>query len=73
MIKDILPFGFRLVVLTAITLLVDLILNLTDLVWIVRYLDIPCVILILLSLGHSLHQRGMIKSDNPIRLSGVVR
>ena len=33
-----------------------------------RYLGIPGVILILLSFGHSLRKRGMIKSDNPIRL-----
>lgn len=67
-LTEILPFYFRLVVLAVVTLFIDLILHLTDLVWIGRYLGIPGVILILLSLGHSLRKRGMIKSDNPIRL-----
>ena len=68
LIREILPFYFRLVVLAVVTLFIDLILHLTDLVWIGRYLGIPGVILILLSFGHSLRKRGMIKSDNPIRL-----
>src|SRR3546814_15860806 len=67
-LKEILPFYFRLVVLAAVTLFIDLILHLTDLVWIGRYLGIPGVILILLSFGHSLRQRGVIKSSNPVRL-----
>lgn len=67
-LKEILPFYFRLVVLAVVTLFIDLILHLTDLVWVGRYLGIPGVILILLSFGHSLRKRGMIKSDNPIRL-----
>src|SRR3546814_2479281 len=49
-------------------LFIDLILHLTDLVWIGRYLGIPGVILILLSFGHSLRKRGVIKSSNPVRL-----
>src|SRR3546814_12079883 len=56
-LKEILPFYFRLVVLAAVTLFIDLILHLTDLVWIGRYLGIPGVILILLSFGHSLRKR----------------
>lgn len=68
LIREILPFYFRLVVLAAVTLFIDLILHVTDLVWIGRYLGIPGVILILLSFGHSLRKRGMIKSDNPVRL-----
>ncbi|MGE4431494.1 MAG: hypothetical protein AB7E05_12210 [Sphingobium sp.] len=67
-LKEILPFYFRLVVLAAVTLFIDLILHLTNLVWIGRYLGIPGVIMILLSFGHSLRKRGMIRSDNPIRL-----
>ena len=66
-LREILPFYFRLVVLAAVTLLIDLVLHLTDLVWIGRYLGIPGVILILLSFGHSLRKRGLISSDNPIR------
>lgn len=68
LIREILPFYVRLVVLAAVTLFIDLVLHLTDLVWIGRYLGIPGVILILLSFGHSLRKRGMIKSDNPVRL-----
>jgi len=67
-LKEILPFYFRLVVLAVVTLFIDLILHLTDLVWIGRYLGIPGVILILLSFGHSLRKRGVIKSSNPVRL-----
>lgn len=67
-LKEILPFYFRLVVLAAVTLFIDLILHLTNLVWIGRYLGIPGVIMILLSFGHSLRKRGIITSDNPIRL-----
>jgi hypothetical protein len=68
LIREIMPFYFRLVVLAVVTLLIDLVLHLTDLVWIGRYLGIPGVILILLSFGHSLRKRGMIRSDNPVRL-----
>lgn len=68
LVREILPFYFRLVVLAAVTLFIDLILHLADLVWIGRYLGIPGVILILLSFGHSLRKRGVIKSDNPVRL-----
>lgn len=67
-LKEILPFYLRLVGLAAVTLFIDLILHLTGLVWIGRYLGIPGVVLILLSFGHSMRKRGMLKSDNPIRL-----
>lgn len=67
-LREILPFYLRLVVLAAVTLLIDLILHLSDMVWIGRYLGIPGVILILLSFGHSLRKRGLIKSSNPVRL-----
>lgn len=67
-LREILPFYLRLVVLAAVTLLIDLILHLSDVVWIGRYLGIPGVILILLSFGHSLRKRGLIKSSNPVRL-----
>lgn len=68
LIREILPFYFRLVVLAAVTLFIDLVLHLTDLVWIGRYLGIPGILLILLSFGHSLRKRGVITSDNPARL-----
>ncbi|WP_374528668.1 hypothetical protein [Novosphingobium sp.] len=58
----------RLFVLAAVTLLIDLVLHLTDMVWIGRYLGIPGGLLILLSFGHSLRKRGYVKSSNPVRL-----
>lgn len=67
-LKEILPFYLRLVGLASVTLFIDLILHLTGLVWIGRYLGIPGVVLILLSFGHSMRKRGMLRSDNPIRL-----
>jgi len=66
--REILPFYFRLVVLAAVTLFIDLVLHVTDLVWIGRYLGIPGVVLIVLSFGHSLRKRGLMQSDNPVRL-----
>lgn len=68
LIREILPFYLRLLALAAVTLLIDLVLHLTDMVWIGRYLGIPGVILILFSFGHSLRKRGVIKSTNPARL-----
>ncbi|WP_292969231.1 hypothetical protein [Novosphingobium sp.] len=67
-LREILPFYFRLLVLAAVTLLIDLVLHITDMVWIGRYLGIPGTILILLSFGHSLRKRGLIASSNPVRL-----
>ena len=66
--REIVPFYLRLLVLAGATLLIDLVLHVTDLVWIGRYLGIPGVILILLSFGHSLRKRKWIKSANPARL-----
>lgn len=66
--REILPFYSRILILAAVTLLIDLVLHLTDMVWIGRYLGIPGVILILLSFGHSLQKRGVIKSAKPVRL-----
>ena len=67
-LREIVPFYFRLIVLAAVTLFVDLALHLTDTVWVGRYLGIVGVILILLSFGHSLRKRGYITSSNPMRL-----
>jgi hypothetical protein len=66
--REILPFYLRLAVLAAVTLLIDLVLHLADLVWIGRYLGIPGVLLIMASFGHSLRKRGIISSNNPVRL-----
>jgi len=66
--REVVPFYLRLAALAAVTLLIDLVLHLSDMVWIGRYLGIPGVILILASFGHSMRKRGMIKSSNPMRL-----
>ncbi len=66
--REILPLYLRLLLLAVVTLLIDLVLHLTNMVWIGRYLGIPGVILILLSFGHSLRKRKLIKSSNPARL-----
>ena len=55
--REILPFYLRLLLLASVTLLIDLVLHLTNMVWIGRYLGIPGVILILFSFGHSLRKR----------------
>jgi hypothetical protein len=70
-LREFLPFYVRLIVLAAVTLFVDLVLHLTDTVWVGRYLGIVGVFLILLSFGHSLRKRGYIKSSNPMRLLRV--
>ena len=44
--KEILPFYLRLAALAAATLLIDLVLHLSGMVWIGRYLGIPGVVLI---------------------------
>lgn len=67
-LSEIVPFYFRLIVLAAVTLFVDLVLHMTNTLWVGRYLGIVGVILILLSFGHSLRKRGYIKSSNPMRL-----
>lgn len=66
--KEILPFYLRLIALAAVTLLIDLVLHLSGMVWIGRYLGIPGVVLILASFRHSLRKRGIIGSQNPVRL-----
>lgn len=67
-IREILPFYLRLVVFAAVTLAIDLLLHLFDLVWVGRYLGIPGVLLILASFRHSLRKRKIIASANPVRL-----
>ncbi len=66
--REILPFYLRLVALAAATLLIDLLLHYSGMVWIGRYLGIPGVLMILASFGHSLRKRGIIQSSNPVRL-----
>lgn len=68
LLAEILPFYSRLVALAAAAIVIDLVLHLTDLVWVGRYLGIPGVLLILASFGHSLRKRGIIRSSHPARL-----
>jgi hypothetical protein len=65
---ELLPFYARFAAMVGAALLIDLVLHLSDLVWIGRYLGIPGIILILGSFGHSLRKRGIIESANPQRL-----
>lgn len=67
LLREVLPFFLSLMALIAAALLVDAALHLLDAVWIGRYLGIPGVILILVSLGHSLRKRGVIKRGDPVR------
>lgn len=67
-IREIVPFYLRLVVFAVVTLLIDLLLHLFDMVWIGRYLGIPGVLLILVSFRHSLRKRKLIAAANPVRL-----
>lgn len=67
LLREVLPFFLSLMALIAAALLVDAALHLLDAVWIGRYLGIPGVILILVSLGHSLRKRGVIKRGAPVR------
>lgn len=67
-IREILPFYLRLVVFAAVTLVIDLLLHVFDLVWVGRWLGIPGVLLILVSFRHSLRKRKIISSANPVQL-----
>lgn len=67
-IREILPFYLRLVVFAAVTLVIDLLLHVFDLVWVGRWLGIPGVLLILASFRHSLRKRKIIASANPVQL-----
>lgn len=63
--REVLPFYLRLVLLAAVTLLIDALLHLLGLFWIGRYLGIPGVLLIVFSFGYSLRKRNLISNGNP--------
>lgn len=65
LLREVLPFFLRLAALVVAALLVDAGLHLIDAVWIGRYLGIPGVALILVSFGHSLRKRGVIRGGDP--------
>ncbi len=66
--REVLPFLLAFTMLVALSLALDALLHLADLVWVGRYLGIPGVLLILGSFGYSLRKRKVIQSGNPVRL-----
>lgn len=66
--REVLPFYLALGALMALTLLLDALLHVFNLVWIGRYLGIPGVLLILGSFGYSLRKRKLISAGKPVQL-----
>ena len=66
--REVLPFYLALGALMALTLLLDALLHVFNLVWIGRYLGIPGVLLILGSFGYSLRKRKLIGAGKPVQL-----
>jgi hypothetical protein len=66
--REVLPFALALVALAVSALLLDAGLHLADAVWIGRYLGIPGVLLILISLRYSLRKHKLITSGDPVKL-----
>lgn len=66
--REVLPFYLALGALMALTLLLDALLHVFNLVWIGRYLGIPGVLLILGSFGYSLRKRKLINTGKPVQL-----
>ena len=61
----ILPFGLLLGLLAVATLAGDYLLHQLNLVWVGRYLGIPGIVLIIISLTYSLRKRKVIMAGNP--------
>lgn len=66
--REVLPFYLALGALMVLTLLLDALLHVFNLVWIGRYLGIPGVLLILGSFGYSLRKRKLISAGKPVQL-----
>ena len=66
--REVLPFLLSMAALIVITLLIDALLHVLNVVWMGRYLGIPGTLLILGSTAYSLRKRKLIKSGNPARL-----
>jgi hypothetical protein len=66
--KDVVPLALLFTGLVLATLLLDALLHQWQLVWIGRYLGIPGVLLILVSMRYSLRKRKYIQSGNPLQL-----
>ena len=63
--REVLPFLLSLVVLVALSLLIDALLHIYNAVWIGRYLGIPGTLLIVGSFWYSLRKRKLIRAGNP--------
>ena len=68
MTREVLPFLLSFGALVVATLLVDVALHLSNLVWIGKYLGIAGTLLILGSFGYSLRKRKLIQRGHPVRL-----
>jgi len=63
--KEIAPFLMMFALLVIMTIFVDVMLHLFDMVWVGRYLGIPGSLLILLSFGYSMRKRQVILFGKP--------
>ncbi len=64
--REVLPFYASLVALASLSLLIDALLHVWDLVWIGRYLGIPGTLLVIASFGYSLRKRKAIRAGTTI-------
>jgi hypothetical protein len=69
--REVVPFYLSLLLLVAVTLVIDGVLHLAHLVWIGRYLGIPGTLLILGSFAYSLRRRRIITIGRPATLLQV--
>jgi hypothetical protein len=69
--REVIPFYFSLLLLLVVTLVIDGLLHLAQLVWVGRYLGIPGVLLIIGSFGYSLRRRKLISAGQPAALLRV--
>ena len=68
MSREVIPFYLSLALLGGAALALDVLLHLSGMVWIGRYLGIPGVLLILASSGYSLRKHKLINSGKPATL-----
>lgn len=66
--REVLPFALALLAFVALTLVLDAVLHLLNIVWVGRYLGIVGTLLILGSFKYSLRKRKLITSGDPATL-----
>lgn len=66
--REVLPFLVSFSALVVVSLLIDALLHLLNVVWVGRYLGIPGALLILGSFGYSLRKRKIVHSGSPVAL-----